>query len=192
MQKKLDPADPANTLTGIIMEEAGRLNTIITDFLNFARPRTPNLSPCQVDQILDKNITLLASQIQAQGYTVTRRFAAAVPEIQADADMLYQAFLNILINAMQAMSDGGDIHVGVDRDANMVKISIADSGPGIPEDIMEKIWDPFFTTKEMGTGLGLGIVKNIVKAHEGHIVIENRSAGGTCVTIGFPVKQGGH
>jgi len=191
MQKRLDPADSANTLTGIIMEEAGRLNTIITDFLNYARPRTLNLSPCRVDQLLDKNITFLASQIQAQGYTVTRRFAEAVPEIDADGDMLYQAFLNILINSMQAMPDGGDIRVTVDSRDNMVSVSIEDSGPGIPEDIMEKIWDPFFTTKDSGTGLGLGIVKNIVKSHEGRIAIKNLPDGGTCVAIDLPIKQGG-
>jgi len=188
MQKKLAADDPANTLTGIIMEEAGRLNTIITDFLNFARPRTPNLSLCRVDQILDKNITLLAPQIQSRGYTIERRFAETLPEIHADADMLYQAFLNILINAMQAMSDGGHINVMVDSQDNMVKVSITDSGPGIAEDIKEKIWDPFFTTKDKGTGLGLGIVKNIVKAHNGNIAIENLPEGGTLVAIDLPVN----
>lgn len=191
MQKKLDPADPANTLTRIIIEESGRLNTIITDFLNFARPRTPNLAPCRVDQILDKNITFLAPQIQSGGYTVNRRFAEAVPEMHADEDMLYQGFLNVLINAMQAMSDGGSITVVIESHDNMVKISIEDTGPGIPEDLMEKIWDPFFTTKATGTGLGLGIVKNIVKSHNGRVAIETLSAGGTRVAIDLPIKQGG-
>jgi len=188
MQKKLAPDDPTNTLTGIIMEEAGRLNMIITDFLNFARPRTPNLSLCRVDQILDKNITFLAPQVQSRGYTIERRFADTLPEIYADADMLYQAFLNILINAMQAMSDGGSIKVMVDSFDNMVKVSITDSGSGISEDIIEKIWDPFFTTKDKGTGLGLGIVKNIVKTHNGLIAIENLPEGGTCVAIDLPVN----
>jgi len=188
MQKKLEPDDPTNTLTGIIMEEAGRLNMIITDFLNFARPRTPNLSLCRVDQILDKNITFLAPQVQSRGYTIERRFADTLPEIYADADMLYQAFLNILINAMQAMSDGGRIKVMVDSFDNMVKVSITDSGSGISEDIKEKIWDPFFTTKDKGTGLGLGIVKNIVKTHNGLIAIENLPEGGTRVAIDLPVN----
>jgi len=188
MQKKLDADDPANTLTGIIMEEVGRLNTIITDFLNFARPRTPNLSPCRVDRILDKNFTFLEPQIQSRGYTIERQFADTLPEIHADADMLYQAFLNILINAMQAMSDDGRIHVMVDSRDNMVKVSITDTGPGISEDIKEKIWDPFFTTKDKGTGLGLGIVKNIVKSHSGRITTENIPEGGTCVAIELPVN----
>ncbi|MCP3952486.1 MAG: GHKL domain-containing protein [Desulfobacterales bacterium] len=191
MQKKLDPADPVNTLTRIIMEESGRLNTIITDFLNYARPRMPNLALCRIDKIIDKNITFLDPQIQSGEYRVDHRFSEALPEIHADADMLYQAFLNLLINAMQAMPDGGDINVTVDSHDNMVKISIEDSGPGISEDLMEKIWDPFFTTKDMGTGLGLGIVKNIIKSHNGHIVIDNISTGGTRVAMDLPVKQGG-
>ena len=190
MQKKIDPEDPANTITTIIMEEAGRLNTIITDFLNYARPRIPNLAPCRVEKILDKNITFLAPQIHAQGYTVNRRFDDTLSEIHADADMLYQAFLNILMNAMQAMPEGGTINVTVDSHDNMVKLSIEDSGPGIPEDIMEKIWDPFFTTKDMGTGLGLGIVKNIITAHDGRTTIANLPSGGTGVVIELPVKLG--
>ena len=190
MQKKLAPEDPTNTITNIIMEEAGRLNTIITDFLNYARPRIPNLSSCRVEKILDKNITFLASQIHSRGYAVNRRFNDTISEIHADKDMLYQAFLNILINAMQAMPNGGTINVTVDSHDNMVKLTIEDSGPGIPEDIMEKIWDPFFTTKEMGTGLGLGIVKNIIKSHDGRIIITNLPSGGTSVVIELPVKLG--
>jgi len=188
MQKKLEADDQANTITGIIMEEAGRLNTIITDFLNFARPRTPNLSACRVDHILDKNITFLEPQIQSGGYTIERQFAETLPEVHADADMLYQAFLNILINAMQAMSDGGCIKVIVDSLDNMLKVSITDTGPSISDDIMDKIWDPFFTTKDKGTGLGLGIVKNIVKTHSGRIAIENLPDGGTRVAIDLPVN----
>ncbi len=192
MQKKLDPEDPSNTITNIIIEEASRLNTIITDFLNYARPRIPNLSPCRVEKILDKNITFLTPQIHSRGYVVNRRFGDTLSEIQADADMLYQAFLNILMNAMQAMPEGGTITVTVDSHDNMVKLSIEDSGPGIPEDIMEKIWDPFFTTKEMGTGLGLGIVKNIISSHDGKTTITNLPAGGTGVVIELPVKLGDH
>ena len=88
--------------------------------------------------------------------------------------MLYQAFLNILINAMQAMPDGGKINSQYNPTDNTVKIFFEDEGEGIAEDIMEKIWDPFFTTKEKGTGLGLGIVKNIIKAHDGSIRLANR------------------
>ncbi len=192
MQKKLALHDPAITINNIIMEEASRLNTIITDFLNYARPRIPNLSPCRVEEILDKNINFLTPQIESRGDTITRHFDHPVPLIHADADMLYQAFLNILMNAMQAMPNGGNLVIRVGKQNNLVKIAIEDSGPGISKEVLEKIWVPFFTTKDMGTGLGLGVVKNIIKSHEGRIDIENLPEGGTRVAIDLPVKQGDH
>ena len=109
-----------------------------------------------------------------------------------DSDMLYQAFLNILINAMQAMPAGGKIRVEItsDENTNNVTICFIDEGEGIAEDILEKIWDPFFTTKGKGTGLGLGIVKNIIESHQGRISIVNRPDGGARVTIKIPIDPG--
>jgi len=103
--------------------------------------------------------------------------------------MMYQVFLNILINAMQAMPGGGEIQVDMETDGNTVSIVFKDKGKGIPQEILEKIWDPFFTTKETGTGLGLGIVKNIIEAHHGSITIENRPIYGAQVTIKLPVTR---
>jgi len=108
----------------------------------------------------------------------------------ADKDMLYQAFLNILINAMQAMPDGGDIQISITAEDGLVRIQFLDEGQGISEEVNTKIWDPFFTTKEKGTGLGLGIVKNIVEAHNGAVRIENRPDKGIVVTVELPVKKG--
>ncbi|MEJ2658694.1 MAG: ATP-binding protein [Desulfobacterales bacterium] len=103
--------------------------------------------------------------------------------------MLYQAFLNLLINAMQAMPGGGIIHVNIHSGDHAVTIKIEDEGEGIPKDLLEKIWDPFFTTKAKGTGLGLGIVKNIIESHEGSVSIINKPDAGACVTISLPVNQ---
>jgi two-component system sensor histidine kinase HydH len=107
----------------------------------------------------------------------------------ADADMLYQAFLNVFINAMQAMPDGGDITVKAKSTNNSLWIAVEDHGGGIADKDMEKIWDPFFTTKDKGTGLGLGIVKNIIEAHQGAVRIENRSEGGARVSIRLPINE---
>ncbi|MEJ2040509.1 MAG: ATP-binding protein, partial [Desulfosarcinaceae bacterium] len=97
--------------------------------------------------------------------------------------------LNILINAMQAMAHGGDINIKVKTGEKCLWIAFEDQGSGIPKDAMEKIWAPFFTTKDKGTGLGLGIVKNIIEAHDGHIHIENRPEGGARVSIRLPVQE---
>lgn len=189
LKKKMVKFDPSNSIPDIIIEESIRLNNIITDFLNFAKPKSPNLSACKIEDILEKNITFLTSQIKQEGYTVEKHYDENLPEIAADADMLYQAFLNILINAMQAMPVGGIIQVSIHSADHTVTIVIEDEGEGIPKDLLEKIWDPFFTTKAKGTGLGLGIVKNIIESHEGKVSIINKPNAGSRVTIALPVNQ---
>jgi len=190
LKKKMTDYDPSNLIPNIIIEESSRLNNIITDFLNFAKPRTPNLVPCKLEDIIEKNMTFLASQIKGEGYTIDKHYDNNLPEITADSDMLYQAFLNILINAMQAMPQGGKIDVQICSNDNAVEIIFEDQGEGIAEDILEKIWDPFFTTKSKGTGLGLGIVKNIIESHGGSVQINNKSQSGARVTVKIPVELG--
>jgi len=189
LKKKMNHFDPSSTIPDIILEESDRLNNIITDFLNFAKPKMPNLAPCRVEEVLDRNITFLASQIEKQGYIIKKHYDNP-PKIMADSAMLYQAFLNILINSMQAMPGGGKIDIQLTSKDNSVTITFEDEGEGMPEDVMEKIWEPFFTTKEKGTGLGLGIVKNIIEMHNGIIHIDNRSTRGAQVLVKLPVKQG--
>ena len=189
LKKKVSIFEPSNTIPDIIVEEANRLNNIITGFINFARPRSPVLSPCRIGEVIEKNITYLAMQIVEKGYTINKNYQNSLPEIQADADMLYQSFLNIFINAMQAMPAGGTIDVWIRADDNFVTVHFDDEGQGIDGEVLEKIWDPFFTTKEMGTGLGLGIVKNIIESHGGSIQIVNREQRGARVTVELPVVR---
>ena len=148
LKKKMAGYDPSNSIPDIIIEESVRLNNIITDFLNFAKPKNPNLMNCNVEAVLEKNINFLASHIEEEGYTVAKHYDNNIPEITADSDMLYQAFLNILINAMQAMPEGGKIHVAIQSTDNTVKIFFEDDGEGIPQNLMEKIWDPFYNQSQ--------------------------------------------
>ncbi len=189
LKKKMAGFNSSGSVLDIIVEEAGRLNNIITDSLNFTRPVNPNFFPCHVNEILEKNLKFLASQIEQQGCIIKKYYADNLPEIMADSDMLYQAFLNILINAMQAMPEGGKIHIEIKSKKDVVIIAFEDEGEGISEDIEEKIWDPFFTTKEKGTGLGLGIVKNIIESHGGSVKIDNRPVSGAQVVVELPVKD---
>ncbi len=191
LKKKIADIDPANTIPDIIIEESTRLNSIITDFLNYARPRNPELAPCRIEEVLEKNLTYLAPQIKQQGCQVFQFYESNLPVIMADADMLYQVFLNILINAMQAMQAGGKIIIKTRSASDAVVVVMEDEGSGIPDDLLEKVWDPFFTTKETGTGLGLGVVKKIIDMHAGEIQIRNRTAGGTQVMIRLPLQPGG-
>lgn len=189
LKKKVAKVDPENSIPDIIVEEASRLNRIITDFINYAKPRRPKFAGCQVPEVVDKNIAFLEAQINEQGYVIKKNYQNSVPEIMADSTMLYQAFLNVLINSMQAMPDGGRILIEVSGGDHLVTVNFDDEGQGIPHENLEKIWDPFFTTKEMGTGLGLGIVKNIIESHGGSIQIVNRPVRGARVTIELPLKQ---
>lgn len=189
LKKRMDPRDALNGIADIIVAEARRLNNIITDFLNFARPKNPNLSPCRIDQIIYKNINYLEHQIQTNGYVIRTHCDEPIPAIMADGDLLYQAFLNLLINGMQAMPQGGTIDVTIESGDDAIWIFIEDEGDGISPDVMDKIWNPFFTTKEKGTGLGLGIVRNIIEAHNGLIRIDNRKTKGARVSAKFPRPQ---
>jgi two-component system sensor histidine kinase HydH len=188
LKKKIAKIDPQNTFPDIIVEEASRLNRIITDFINYAKPREPNMTLCRLQEIIDKNISFLEAQNKEQGYLIKKNFQNHLPEIMADSTMLYQSFLNILINAMQSMPDGGRILVEISSSDHWITVHFDDEGQGIPSENLDKIWDPFFTTKDQGTGLGLGIVKNIVESHGGGVQVVNRPVRGARVTIELPVK----
>lgn len=190
LKKKMSKLDPSNNIPDIIIEETDRLNNIITDFLNFARPKELNLTTCHINDIIDKNLSFLAIQTKENKLVVKKTCDEGVPKMIADPDMLYQAFLNIFINAMQAMPKGGNIFVKIKYKNNSIKVTVEDEGEGISDDLKKKIWDPFFTTKEEGTGLGLGIVKNIIESHEGTIKLNNRSVAGAKATIELPISQG--
>lgn len=188
LKKKVTQVDPANAMPDIIIEEATRLNGIITDFINFARPRHPKLSDCRVEDVIEKNLAFLAPQIEDKRYAIRKDYRHPLPDVLADAPMLHQSLLNLFINAMQAMPDGGEIGVRLYAENHALKLEIEDEGTGIPKDLIEKIWDPFFTTKDKGTGLGLGIVKNIIEAHGGSIGITNRDPRGARATVTLPLK----
>jgi len=188
LKKKMTKSDQPTTIIDIILEESIRLNNIIRDFLDFAKPMTPLLQTCRIDEIIEKNIHYLSQQICENNFTVEKEFTQPIPEIMADAEKLYQAFLNIILNAFQAMSRGGTLTIALFFKDDHINILFNDLGKGIPEESLKKIWNPFFTTKEMGTGLGMGIVKNIIESHHGNISIYNRESGGVTVKIILPSK----
>ncbi|MDI6795493.1 MAG: ATP-binding protein [Desulfatibacillaceae bacterium] len=189
LKKRAEKDNQSGALTDVIIEEATRLNNIITDFLNFARPSSPNFKPCRVEEVLEKNLSYLGPRLVEGNYRVVRQFGPNLPQIFADPNLLYQCFLNILINAMQAMPEGGVITVDILADEENVTLSFTDQGPGVSDAAMKKIWNPFFTTKDRGTGLGLSVVRNIIDAHQGFVWIENAPGRGACLWIQMPVGK---
>ena len=189
LKKQISKHGLDTTIPNIIIEESGRLNNIIKDFLDFAKPKMPDLHTCHIEQIVEKNILFLQPQLETAGFIIEKKFESNIPEIVADSTMLYQAFLNIFINSLQASDEVGKIIVEIFLKNKSVVINFLDQGKGIKDKELEKIWTPFYTTKDSGTGLGLGIVKNIIDAHNGNIKISNRKLRGAKVTITLPVKE---
>ena len=187
LKKKMAKLDPDNKIPDIIVEESTRLNHIITDFLDFAKPRQPDLRPCNLDEVIEKNLAFLTSQIEDAKINIITNYQTDMPQILADTAMLYQSFLNILLNAFHALNEDGTITICTWSEPNLVHVCFTDNGEGISDEVLKKIWTPFFTTKDMGTGLGLGIVKNIIEAHKGQIHISNALPSGTKVDISLPI-----
>jgi signal transduction histidine kinase len=188
LEKKVLQGDPQNRLASIIREEADRLNRIVTEFLDFARPQVPRKEAIRIESVLEKNLQILEPELARTGVKVVKDFSLSSRPIQADPDLLYRAFLNILLNAVQAMPEGGTIELrGRDR-GSQTEVEIRDSGIGLSDEDLSKALQPFYTTKERGSGLGLAIVKNIIEAHHGTIELIRPEKGGTVVKITLPDK----
>ena len=187
------PENTGRKLTDVIIEESNRLNNIVTEFLDFARPRKPNFERCMLGDILFKNLTMFEPQFKKGSIKVNHNIVAGYFSITADPNLLYRCFINILSNAVQAMSGQpeGEITITVKKQ-NITKgynIYIEDTGSGIAEEKLPKIFNPFFSTKDEGSGLGLSIVKNIIEGHHGEIHIASIENRGTVVTVALPENQ---
>lgn len=172
----------------VIEEEIKRLNNIINQFLNFAKPSEPFLKKTDIILILEEIIQLLKLQIEKQNIKIEKDFAT-IPFILIDKEQIMQAFLNLILNAIQAMPDGGllKLKVKLSEDGHFIKILISDSGIGISQKNIERLFDPFFTTKEDGIGLGLSIVHRIIDQHRGKIEVESILGEGSLFKIFLPV-----
>jgi two-component system, NtrC family, sensor histidine kinase HydH len=178
-----DASETQKRLSGVIREESVRLNRIVTEFLDFARPQTPRFREVHVAELLKKNLTFLRPELERRGIVVTHNLDGKSFPVQGDQDLLYRAFLNIFINSMQAIEGEGRINVDVQDPRDFCIVEIEDSGCGITKDNLKRIFNPFFTTKEKGTGLGLSIVKKIIEGHRGSMSIESAEGKGTKVRI---------
>ena len=180
--------------SSIIVEEATRLNDTLTEFLDFARPKTLRPMKCRLEDVLERNLKVMEPEFQRLGVHVERHYDSGHFALEADPDLLYRAFVNLFANALQAMPEGGTLRVrtalanGRVNPAQM-ELIIQDTGPGISPRIQKKIFNPFFTTREKGTGLGLAIVRNIIDSHNGEIEVESEEGKGTTMIIRLPLHQ---
>lgn len=179
------------TLSPIIDEMArqlARIQTAMQELLSFARPATPTLAPVNASHLVARVIRLAQPSAERAGVRVEVRLDPTVPRFQADEEMLYQALVNLLINAIDATSSGGHVAVTTKATKSHILFEIADTGRGIAPANLESVFRPFFTTRHMGTGLGLSITRQIAERHGGTVSIESRENVGTTVTMRIPLS----
>lgn len=206
MADELPDTDPRKEIMEEILSQTRRLTKTVQDLLTFARPATPTLGPCDLHQVLDRVLLLVAEDPIAKGVRLVRNYAPNLPRLEADDKQLGQVFLNLLLNAAQAMHGDGQVTIttrldGTRRadgepsatgDRHTIEASLTDTGPGIPPAVLSDLFTPFFTTKPRGTGLGLAISRRIVEDHGGWIRVESVPQQGATFRVGLPVGGATH
>jgi len=197
LKEELKDSHRHQHLMGIILREVNRLNSLIEDFLLFARPTQPGKERIYLNGIIEEILKMFAHSPDCNpGIRLVTNFEDDL-YLEGDVQQIRQVFWNLFINAAQAMPHGGELRVEVRRNSSSLplfgepaqgEISVSDTGNGIPDQDIERIFDPFFTTKEKGTGLGLSIVHSIVESYAGKVSVRSQPGQGTTFTIHFPVQ----
>lgn len=175
----------------VITGEVNRLNKLITEFLTFARPRSPELLLTQPNAVIRSVASLVAREAERSRLSLRINVDEKVPPILMDGEQIKQALLNLVINAMQATPPGGRIELVSSLSDGVVTLAVTDSGAGIPSSVKDRLFTPFATTKEGGTGLGLAIAMKLVRQHGGTIEAANASEGGAAFEIQLPLRSVG-
>ncbi|MGC8603455.1 MAG: two-component system sensor histidine kinase NtrB, partial [Desulfomonilaceae bacterium] len=176
--------------TELMLTEVDRLNRVISKLLAYSKPREPRLTIRSVEEIVDHCVRVVEREAVEAGVQITTSSTEQdIPLVLVDSDQMTQVFLNILINAIEATSKGGKVNVKFFTDGQgRLRIVTEDTGQGIPRENIDKLFDPFFSTKKKGTGLGLAIVKSIIEGHGGEIEVESDSNGARFVVILNPYQ----
>ncbi len=172
----------------ITAEEVDRVNRVISELLEFARPSDLKLAETDIRNVIRHTVGLVAYEADSAGVAIDQQISPALPPLMLDADRITQVLLNLLINAVQAMNQGGRLSIAAEPAAEAVEVSVQDTGGGIATKDQANIFNPYFTTKKNGTGLGLAIAHKIIEGHGGTIRIESREGSGTRVLVTLPLQ----
>jgi two-component system, sporulation sensor kinase E len=186
--RKLNESDRAELQESIDIAraEVNRLDSIVSQFLRAIRPTRPQLRPENINTIVDEAVRFFAAEIKDRDIVVERELRADLPTLELDRDQMKQAFYNVIKNSLEAMKRRGILRIRTDMDESHVLISFTDSGGGISAENLSHIFEPYFTTKTGGTGIGLLIVRRIVREHGGELSIESSEGKGLTLTIRLP------
>lgn len=191
LQRKVEPNDPRARNVQAIVNETKGLERLISQFLGFAKPFQPETAPCRAETIVERTFALCEPRAEAKRVTLAKEIGEALPDMEADANMLVQVIVNIVNNAIDAVPQGGQVTVAARHDGPDMVFDVTDNGPGIHLKPGEDLFKPFFSKKEGGTGLGLAICHRIVTAHAGSIAYGNRKEGGARFDVRVPIQRGG-
>ncbi len=182
--------DVAREMADYIRSEVGRANALVTRFLDFARPSTPHWAAGQINDVVRRAVASLEEGRPADcpSFRVETRLGE-LPRFSFDPTLMESSVYNLLLNAREAMESGGTIRVSTAREGDAVSITVTDEGPGVPADKLEDIFNPFYTTKPTGVGLGLAMVSKFVDSHGGAITIENNPESGATFRVLLPIQQ---
>lgn len=186
-EKTLSPE--GQEMTQFILEESARLRKLVTTLLECARPRAPQMQPYNIHHLISRTIDLLATQTHHKKIDIQQQFQATDPVIVCDHELLTQVFLNLLLNAIQILPEKGIIRIQTVSFTSYFSIEIADNGQGIASADFVHLFDPFFTKREGGVGLGLTVTQQIITAHQGKITAKPSDWGGACFVLHLPIQQ---
>jgi signal transduction histidine kinase len=200
LPERYDDAEFREGFQGLALKEVDRICGLINDLLSFARPSRPNIAEEDMNDVVDGIARILETEAKEKGVQITRDFAADLPKVWIDREQLKQVFMNLILNAIQAIRDGGSIVIATrlhltdqqGQPGRFVQVEIRDTGMGIPEENLEHIFDPFFTSKDEGSGLGLSISHQIVQEHGGFILVQSKVGEGTSFLINLPADKPVH
>jgi nitrogen fixation/metabolism regulation signal transduction histidine kinase len=173
----------------VARDEIGRLDSIVTQFLRAIRPSKPQLQPANVNAIVEETLHFFAPEIEARDIVVESELRSDLPLVQIDRDQMKQAFYNIIKNSFEAMKRRGILRIRTDMDDSHVRVGFTDNGGGMSAEALSRVFEPYYTTKSRGSGLGLLIVRRIVREHGGELAIESAEGKGLTLTIRLPFKD---
>ncbi|HTZ40777.1 MAG TPA: ATP-binding protein, partial [Syntrophales bacterium] len=190
LEKRMNPAGNDLKRFQIARKEVEHLEKLVSDILVFARPTEPEMHLADLGMCLESALAMAEREVEKKRIQVQMQFDDRIPPLSFDSSMMQQAFLNLFLNAIDAMEDNGvlTIRAGLAEGTGQVRIEIVDNGAGIDEASLPHVFNPFFTTKKYGTGLGLSQVKKIVDQHRGSVEVQSRRGEGTKVIVLLPVK----
>ncbi len=188
LQREAHLSAIGHEMISFILSESERLNELVTTLLECARPKSPNFAEHDVNSIVEHAGVLLNATAESKDISLTVTLTSTTCVCYCDRDQLIQVFLNLIMNAIQHTPSKGQISVSTEAHTDHVHIKIQDSGQGIPDELKAAVFEPFFTRRESGIGLGLTVVQQIVLAHQGKIVVTDNPEGGACFHIQLPTQ----